>query len=342
MGLTDERQSLPVSRAAELAPEPPERRWLIRSLWAREGVGILGGPPKVCKSWMGLDVAVSVASATPCLGRFAVDAPGPALVFLAEDELSTVRARIEALCAHRGLAIAALDLHVITASALRLDLPDDQQRLADTVARLRPRLLLLDPLVRLHQLSENSAADISRLLGYLRELQRAHHCAVVLVHHASKKVRSQPGQALRGSSDLHAFGSNNAYLRRDADNQLLLTLEHRAARAPEPMRLALVSRPDGSATHLEVLASPAPDALERGPSLTERALDALRAAQEPVSRAALRETLRVNNARLGDALSELQRLGRLCRTAQGWALPTAADRAPATAGLPPQQLELMG
>ena len=45
-------------------------------------------------------------------------------------------------------------------------------------------------------------------------MQRTYHTAIALVHHASKKHRAQPGQALRGSSDLHAFGDSNAYLAR--------------------------------------------------------------------------------------------------------------------------------
>ncbi|MBM4345172.1 MAG: AAA family ATPase [Deltaproteobacteria bacterium] len=96
------------------------------------------------------------------------------------------------------------------AGVLRLDPQTDQRRLAQAVQRYRPRLLLLDPLVRLHRLDENSASEISGLLGYLRHLQRWGNVAVVLVHHASKKLRAQPGQGLRGSSDLHAFGDSNA------------------------------------------------------------------------------------------------------------------------------------
>ena len=61
---------LPVTRACDLPAQAPEHRWLIRDLWAREGVGLIGGNPKVCKSWVGLEIAVSLASATPCLGRF--------------------------------------------------------------------------------------------------------------------------------------------------------------------------------------------------------------------------------------------------------------------------------
>jgi hypothetical protein len=308
-------EPLETRQVAALDRQPPEHKWLIRELWGRAAVGIVGGAPKCCKSWLGLDMATSVASATPCLDHFPVEAQGAVLVYLAEDALPMVRARIEALCEHRGVDLAQLPLHVIAAPVLRLDLERDQRRLALTLERLQPRLLLLDPLVRLHRLDENSAGEISGLLGYLRELQRRFDTAVVLVHHASKKQRAHPGQALRGSGDLHAFGDDNAYLAR-RDDHLLLTIEHRAARAPEPLPVRLVSRPDGSATHLALLT--APDAVDRPRALSDAVLDALRRAAEPLNRGALRERLRVNNQRLGDALQQLERDGHVRRTTEGW------------------------
>jgi len=306
---------LPLCRAAELAIQPDHERWLIRSLWGYAAVGIIGGAPKCGKSWLGLDMAVSVASATPCLGHFPVDVSGPVLVYLAEDALPAVRARIKALCAHRQVAIEHLDLFVITAPTLRLDLEDDQQRLQATLASMRPRLLLLDPLVRLHHLDENSAADVSRLLGFLREMQRTFDTAIVLVHHASKKQRAQPGQALRGSSDLHAFGDSNAYLARKQD-QLVLTLEHRAAKAPDPIDLQLLSTPEGEHTHLEVRSAILPDPET---TLSDRALRVVQNASKPLSRKFLRDTLKVNNQRLGRALEALEKQEVIVHTARGWA-----------------------
>jgi hypothetical protein len=306
-------QSLPVQRAAELEVQPPEQTWLIQDLWGRAAVGIIGGAPKCGKSWLGLDMALSVASATPCLGHFPVQRPGPALVFLAEDSLPAVRARLEGLCAHRQLDLRALELYVITAPSLRLDQGPDRQLLEAMLARLHPRLLLLDPLVRLHRLDENSAAEISQLLGFLRDLQRAHNSAIVLVHHASKKHRAQPGQALRGSSDLHAFGDSNAYLARHQE-RLILTCEHRAARAPEPITLELVSTPEGHQAHLEVRSERMPPSA----SLSERALRVLQSASKPISRKALRDTLRVNNQRLGEVLETLNRQGVVVHTDSGW------------------------
>lgn len=302
-----------------LDKEQEEQHWLIEGLWARSAIGLIGGAPKCCKTWLGLDMAVSVATGTKALGYFETKAPGKALVFLAEDALPQVRSRIEALCRQRNKDIGLLDLFVITAPVLRLDLAADQERLAQAVDQLRPRLLLLDPLVRLHRLDENSAAEISGLLGYIRDLQRRFDVAIVLVHHASKKQRSQPGQALRGSSDLHAIGDCNAYLARDGD-RIVLTLEHRAAKAPAPMVLDLVAAQDGEATHLRVRACGQHSEAASVDDLTKKVVAMLAAATAPQSRAALREGLRVNNQRLGDTLQALLDGGRIVRSETGWGL----------------------
>jgi len=321
-------EPLPVCRASELDRQPPEARWLIRSLWGRAAVGIVGGAPKSYKSWFGIDMALSVASATPCLGHFAVDDPGPTLIYLAEDSLPDVRFRIDAICQSRGLAIEALDLQVITVPGLRLDLEGDRDRLRATLELIHPRMLLLDPLVRLHRLDENSSLEISGLLGYLRELQRAFDSAVVLVHHASKKHHAQPGQSLRGSSDLHAWTDSSAYLawRRDT---LVLAVEHRNAPAPEPFALELVKKPDGAASHLKILPGEVPDdpngfgGTSGNGSLTQAVLEFLRSQPAALSRKVIREKLRVNNNRLGQVLDALEARRVVHRTPEGWRLGPA-------------------
>ena len=173
-------------------------QWLIRDLWSAAAVGVIGGLPKSCKSWFGLDLAVSVASATAALDRFEVVAPGPALVYL------------------------------------------------------------------------------------------------ILVHHLAKRSRRNLGQALRGSSDLHAWTDSACYLARRGDGRLLLTVEHRSAPAPDPVLLRLhggghqplALRLDGHA------AAPS--------SLAEAVRATLQEAAGPLSRTALRQRLRVNNSRLPD------------------------------------------
>src|SRR5215467_6669472 len=61
-------RTLPVAPAWRLAEEAPELRWLVTDLWSHDAVGIVGGEPKCCKSFLALDLAVAVAAGVT--GRF--------------------------------------------------------------------------------------------------------------------------------------------------------------------------------------------------------------------------------------------------------------------------------
>jgi len=313
--------ALPVRPAHELTLLAAEQRWLIEGLWGAEAVGIVGGEPKCCKSFLALDMAVAVASATPCLRRFHVARPGRVLLFAAEDALSIVRQRLDGICAAVGLSLADLDLQVITAPTLRLDLELDRNRLDDTVRALHPTLLVLDPFVRLHRIDENVSADVAPLLDYLRGLQRRYQTAVVLVHHARKGgAHLRAGQALRGSSELHAWGDSNLYLRRTGDGDgLALTIEHRAAASSEGLALRLLASGDGLALHLDD--HPVSDLAHAAPPSALDRIEALLAdATAPLSLKALRAAAKMRAATASDALAALVTQGRALRSDKGYVL----------------------
>jgi RecA-family ATPase len=213
---------LPVEPAYRLADRAEEQRWLVTGLWSEQAVGIIGGEPKCCKSFLALDLAVA---GVPCLRRFAVPRAARVLLYAAEDAPHIVRRRLDGICVAAGLSLADLDVQVITAPTVRLDLEADRRSLDQTVAKLQPRLLVLDPFVRLHRIDENASGEVAPLLAFLRELQRRHGIAVVVVHHAKKAGRIRAGKALRGSSEFHAWRDSNLY----EGGDLTLTVEHRAA-----------------------------------------------------------------------------------------------------------------
>ena len=62
-------QVLPVVRVAELPSDEIAERWLVEQLWCANSVGVIGGAPKCAKTWLGLDMALSVATGTPCSGQ---------------------------------------------------------------------------------------------------------------------------------------------------------------------------------------------------------------------------------------------------------------------------------
>lgn len=316
MTRTADDDPLPVVRAAELDDGDARPHWLVDTLWGRAAVGVLGGAPKSCKSWMALDLAVSVATGTPCLGAFAIDDPGPVLLYMAEDAAPIVKARLAGICRARQLDLASVPIHVITAPVLRLDRGRDQARLRSAVRGLAPRLLVLDPFVRLHRIDENDSGEVSALLGYLRTLQRQHDVAVLVVHHARKNGGGGGGLSLRGSGDFYAWGDCYLYLRRHHAS-LVLSIEHRAAAAPDPLRIQLIA---GDAdVHLALASDEAPP--DDAPcDLDRRVLDALHGAGQR-SRSQLRLELRVRNERLGDALVRLTTTGAIVRIGDRWAVP---------------------
>ena len=309
--------TLPVEPAWRLASRADEQRWLVTGLWSEQAVGIVGGEPKCCKSFLALDLAVSVASGTSCLRHFPVPHPGRVLLYAAEDALHVVRRRLEGICAAAGCQLRNLDVQVITVPTRRLDLPADAQALERTVQQLKPRLLILDPFVRLHRIDENASGEVAPLLAYLRELQRRHSISVLVVHHAKKSSgRIRPGQALRGSSEFHAWGDSNLYLRRSL-NTLTLTIEHRAAASPPTLTLELQTQ--GEALALQ-LAQALADATPASASVDERITAALMDAGHAVPVSELRNLCRVRNATLHQRLAALTQAGRLVRSSEGYRL----------------------
>jgi len=307
---------LPVQRASLLATTAAQTQWLIEGLWADQAVGILGGEPKCCKSFLALDIAVSVASGRPCLRHYPVPRSGKVLLFPAEDSLAVVRQRLEGIAAAAQVPFDALPVEVITAPSLRLDTPADRQRLTHTLERLEPRLLILDPLIRLHRLEENDATQIAGLLSFLRQLQRQFQLAVLLVHHARKDSHSsRPGQALRGSSELHGWGDSNLYLRRKG-SQLTLSTEHRAAASQDPIGLHLAQ--PGPA--LALAGATDLPAKSRSESVAQQVHRILVQLQEPISVQRLRPLCGLRTATVCAALAQLSDQGLVDHDHRGYRL----------------------
>jgi AAA domain-containing protein len=328
---------LPVQRASELSVDSASlTQWLVQGLWSDQAVGILGGEPKCCKSFLALDLAVSVASGTPCLRRFAVRRTGPVLLFPAEDSLAVVRRRLEGICSAAGVDFQSLPVEVITAPTLRLDAPTDRERLTNTVQSRQPRLLILDPLIRLHRVDENDASQIAGLLSYLRQLQRTFQVAVLVVHHARKDAHStRPGQALRGSSELHGWGDSNLYMRRRGA-QLTLSTEHRAAASQDhiPIQLTQV----GSALALSVAAEdssiPEPGSEAGARQTLQRVQQILAGLEQPVTVQQLRKLCGLRTTTVCSCLAQLAQTGVVSHDSRGYQLNRVSP-SPAVSLSPP-------
>jgi hypothetical protein len=317
----DISQPLPVVHASALETETEPKPWLIEQLWTSGAVGILGGPPKLLKTWLALEMAISVASHSACLGTFPVHASGPVLLFAAEDSQTKVRKRLASLARHHGFDLEQIDIQVITVDTLRLDRTMDQERLTATVMRHRPVLLVLDPLVRLHGLDENQSGPMATLLGYFRALQRKTGTAIAIVHHARKNTSSSTGAgySLRGSGDLYAWVDSFICVQRRRDRVTLLA-EHRSAPGfgPVPIELALSSAPD-DIPYLRLASVPDQENPEHD-SLPSLIVDLLTHSAAPLSTDNIRSRLHVRKQRVVDTLHGLCADGVIMRAGNGFTL----------------------
>ena len=333
-GESDELE-LPVSRMGDIEPLEEGERWLVEGFLSRESITVLAAAPKTGKTWVSLALAVGVASGTAALGRYPASTRGPVLVFPAEDDPRAVRERVAGLCKGAGLDLSELELDIITAEQVLLDNPEDRRRLERVLEARRPRLVVLDPLVRLHSGAESYVGHVAELFGYLRTLQRRYGLAVLVTHHLAKNRgrSSQPGSAMRGSGEIHAAYDHGAALERMRDGRVALTLEHRVAQSPDPVAFQLlVDVDDGVRFRFTEIEEEEPDqelpkrevTPHRRPTqgLRERVIEALSSSTQPLSQARMREGLKVRNESLTEVLRGLQsdgvavHLGRM----QGWIL----------------------
>lgn len=240
--------AFPLIRVRDIA-DPGPVKWLIDQLWTVDAFGIVGAEPKSWKSWLTLYLGICVASGRPAFNRFEVE-QGTVAMFSAEGGNGLLRQRAALLCNAMDIEIPD-DLFALDVPTLRIDQAEVAARILVTVQKVRPRLLILDPLRELHQGDENDAADIARLLDPLRSLQRE-GCACMLVHHLGKlsdagrrKGGQRGGQRLRGSSALHGAVDSALYLETTGEGdakRVTVQAEHRSAAEPAPFTLRLHHR----------------------------------------------------------------------------------------------------
>jgi hypothetical protein len=209
---------------------------------AGERVGFIGGPPKVGKSCLALDLAISLASGTPFLGR-EVRKTGVVYYFTGEEFLGDVAGRADRLLSGRGLTREALgDRLMLSDFPVALEAKVSQDLLVDGVKEGGPVLVVLDPLARfLTEADENSASEMRIVTNFIRQrLNRRGEVAVCVVHHTDKK-----GSGLRGTGDLRALSEVTLLTSGSSPNRVKLEVEMRGARAPEPLVIELRALEDG-------------------------------------------------------------------------------------------------
>jgi hypothetical protein len=237
------------------SPTPPP--CLVEpGLLPAQGILFVGGEPKVGKSLLVANLALSLAAGSDRLG-FPVPAARRVLVCQFELPIPQFVSRLATMRRVMG-SVADHNLFVDTrATGHLLSAPQGLQHFLTAAQAAAAEIIILDPLYSTHDQDENDTRAMAALCQSLLRLREASRTALIVVHHVRKSIgRHEIGSAFRGSSALHAVGDSYLLLTRPSPqfNTVELRFQFRYA-APQPPRLLQL---DSSALWFSAAGAPPP------------------------------------------------------------------------------------
>ena len=197
----------PIDLAASFVDPPPTLNWLWPGFLAGS-VGVLMAAGGTGKSYWALQAAMAVAcgGGDGDLLRLRPKVGGRVVYIAAEDPIPVLVTRIQAIGRFLPAAVKntiAERLDLLPMMGKRLDIMANIGRLIAYCADAR--LIILDTISRLHDLSENDNSDMARLVSALEHLADSTGAAILYLHHvdkASARSGQRNQQAARGASAL--------------------------------------------------------------------------------------------------------------------------------------------
>jgi hypothetical protein len=206
-----------------------------------QGILFVGGEPKVGKSLLVANLALSLAAGSSRAG-FEVATPRRVLICQFELPVPQFVARLAEMRKAIGTD-ADCNLFVdVRSSGHLLSAPQGLNHFVSAARTAAAEVIFLDPLYSAHDQDENDTRAMAALCQSLLRLRDLAKAALVVVHHVRKSIsRYEIGSAFRGSSALHAVGDSYMLLTRPSlqANTVELRFQFRYAASPQPRLLEL-------------------------------------------------------------------------------------------------------
>jgi hypothetical protein len=206
-----------------------------------QGILFVGGEPKVGKSLLVANLALSLAAGS---GRAGFSIPAPRRVLICQFELP-VPQFVSRLAVMRRAMGSAADLNLLVdtrATGHLLCAPQGMNHFLAAAKAAAAEVIILDPLYSTHDQDENDTRSMAALCQSLLRLRDASQAALIVVHHVRKSItRYEIGSAFRGSSALHAVGDSYLLLTRPSPQlptvELRFQFRYAAAQPPRLLQL---------------------------------------------------------------------------------------------------------
>src|ERR1017187_9261180 len=229
---------LSLAQLLEQQPATPPSCLVEPGLLPPQGILFVGGEPKVGKSLLVANLALSLASGSHRCG-FSIPTPRRVLVCQFELPVSQFVDRVAIMRKAIGTAADQNLLIDTRATGHLLSAPQGMNHFLSAAQTAAAEVIILDPLYSTHDQDENDTRAMAALCQSLLRLRDASRAALIVVHHVRKSItRYEIGSAFRGSSALHAVGDSYMLLTRPSPQlpTVELRFQFRYA-AAEPPRL---------------------------------------------------------------------------------------------------------
>jgi len=169
------------------------------------------GPAKTKKTYISMNFANAIASGGSFAG-FEASGTNKVMYLCAEGGYFPNRDRIKIIA--KDLDDEMLNSIIFPDYVnLTINNPEDYLLLKDLIREHKPRVLIIDPFIRFHDVDENASNSISGIFKLFRELIEMFSISIILVHHAGK----DPSRGGRGSSVITGEYDSAIYLTKKAD-----------------------------------------------------------------------------------------------------------------------------
>jgi replicative DNA helicase len=189
------RPRLSLMNSAEFATKNYRRHWLVENILVAGQPCVVGGPSKSMKTSLVIDLAISLGSGTPFLGKFDVPEARTVAVYSGESGVATIQETAIRIAKGRGLDLES-DCQIHWAVRLpRLSDPADLKELKEILRSAEVEVVVIDPLY-LCLLAGGGTASASNLfeigpvLADVSETCMRAGATPVLVHHSTKTAAS--------------------------------------------------------------------------------------------------------------------------------------------------------
>lgn len=189
-----------------------EQKWLIDKWLPDQTMAFIVSPPGGHKTWLLLDLAVSVASGTPFLGMYKTLESGPVVIIQQEDFHGQIVERLS-LIVHNRFGISQSEDSLVMPPKLPIFVHPDRKlkfsdekvmrALEEQIDKIRPKLVIIDPLYSAADM-DNYMADTASEMFALKAMRDKYGTAFVVAHHTKKGADGDRERAW-GSQFLNAF-----------------------------------------------------------------------------------------------------------------------------------------